>query len=55
MLFTLNPVEINRMEVTWGTSTEPGDVAEGAELGLKPDPGEGAEGKWQFFGGVLLG
>ena len=39
MLFTFNTVEIHRMEVTWGTSTKPGDVAEGTEVGLRPDPG----------------
>ena len=41
MLFTLNTVEINRMEVTWGTNTEQGGVAEGTAAGLKPDPGYG--------------
>lgn len=35
----LNMVETNRMEVTWGTSSEQGGVAEGTVAGLKPDPG----------------
>lgn len=39
MRFTLNMVETNRMEVTWGTSSEQGGVAEGTVAGLKPDPG----------------
>lgn len=49
MLFPLNTVEINRMEVTWGTNTEQGGVAQGTAAGLKPDPGYGAEGKRQIL------
>lgn len=46
---SFNMVEINEMEVTWGTSTEQGGVAEGTVAGLKPDLGCGAEGKWQIL------
>lgn len=37
------------MEVTWGTNTEQGGVAQGTAAGLKPDPGYGAEGKRQIL------